>query len=206
MIRVFCLETGEQWSCLVVCTAGEGSSPQSWTAGLLAWKQHWQVGLGSVRYAEGHRFCSVGNEGSHFEHNMILSVFRTFRMHFCLNVRRIWLYTKWKKICCPGNDFWGLSGFQCLLHLRINILSVETVLLWLLTTTTVGLGRVAELASVFLVSGVHGCIHWAQQWIIDLNYKFVDEFCLFPSPSRTLKKAVTCFVKVRPYKWWRGTS
>lgn len=53
-------------------TAGEGSGPQSWATGLLVWKQHWQAGLGSVCYAEGHRFCSVGNEGSHFEHNMIL--------------------------------------------------------------------------------------------------------------------------------------
>lgn len=30
--------------------------------------------------------------------------------------------------------------------------------LWHLTTTTMGLGRVAELASVFLVSRVRGCI------------------------------------------------
>lgn len=75
MIRVFCLEIGEEWSCLVVWTAGEGSGPQSWAAGLLVRKQHWQAGLESVCHAEGHRFCSVGNEGSHFEHNVILSVF-----------------------------------------------------------------------------------------------------------------------------------
>ena len=44
--------------------------------------------------SEGHRFHSVGNEGSRFEHNMIFSVFRTCRMQFCLNVRRVWLCTK----------------------------------------------------------------------------------------------------------------
>lgn len=43
-----------------------------------------------------------------------------------------------------------------------------------------GLGRVAELASVFLVSSAWLHTLRAQQWIIDLKYKSVDEFCLFP--------------------------
>lgn len=90
-------------------------------------KQHWQASLGSVCHAEGHRFCSVGNEGSHFEHNDSQCFLDLLHALLFKCVHIYWIHGERRSIAqvmiSEANQV-----LQCLLYLRINILSVKTVL------------------------------------------------------------------------------